>query len=689
MALALVAPEPARAELVARPRLVARLRDPARPRVVLVAAPAGYGKTTLLSEWELHDPRPFAWLTLEVADNDPARIANRVTQALARVHADSPFVLVIDDAHVAQSAASLEVLRNLVFAIPAGSRLAIASRTRPDLPLGRLRANRSLAELGAADLAMDAADAAALLAAEGLDLPTRAVDALVRRTEGWPAAIYLAALSPGDDSAIAEYVREEVLASLEPSVVDFLMRTCVLDRLTGVVCDALLGRDSSARMLEELARRTLLVVARDPKGETYRCHPLLREILVAELRRREPYAEPALRERAMEWYAAHGDGGRAIDQAIEAGATARAGELLWANLPEYVSKGRNDVVRRWLGGLSGEQVAAHADLALAAAHSHLVMGQLDAVQRWESVATRVLAESVPDDRSAELESGLAVLRAVLAGDGARGMAQESAHGASLQPEDSRWRPICCLLEGVARHLSGDAQAAERLLEDGARRGAAAAPNAQVLCLAQLALMAAERDDWEGAADLCARARAQVAHFDLARYPTTALVFAVSARVRAQLGRVADAGADVREARRLLAGLGDYSPWYEAEARTALARALLRLGDLPAARELIAEARRYARRMADAPALGEWLDDADAHAATVAAIALPGPAPLTTAELRILCFLPTHLSFREIAGRLYVSANTVKTQAHAVYRKLGASSRSQAVAQATQLGLLDL
>jgi LuxR family maltose regulon positive regulatory protein len=122
---------------------------------------------------------------------------------------------------------------------------------------------------------------------------------------------------------------------------------------------------------------------------------------------------------------------------------------------------------------------------------------------------------------------------------------------------------------------------------------------------------------------------------------------------------------------------------------ALARAALRLGDLPDARELIDAAARYARRMPDAPTLRDWLDGANAHADAVSAVALPGPAPLTPAELRILCFLPTHLSFREIAGRLYVSANTVKTQAHAVYRKLGASSRSQAVAQATRLGLLDL
>jgi LuxR family maltose regulon positive regulatory protein len=317
------------------------------------------------------------------------------------------------------------------------------------------------------------------------------------------------------------------------------------------------------------------------------------------------------------------------------------------------------------------------------------MGQLDAVQRWESVAARALGEPGLNGHRPALEAGVAVMRAASARNGAHRMAQDAALGYSLELEDSPARSICCFLEGVALHLTRDLAGAERLLVEGARRGAVAAPHIQALCLAQLALMAADRADWESAADLCARARAQVAHFGVADYPTSALVFAVSARVRAHLGRVAEASEDVHHARRLLAELGDFAPWYEAEARTALAGAALRLDDLPDARELIAEASRYARRMPDAPKLREWLDDASAHADAVSAVALPGPAALTPAELRILGYLPTHLSFREIAGRLYVSANTVKTQAHAVYRKLGASSRSQAVAQATRLGLLDL
>jgi LuxR family maltose regulon positive regulatory protein len=671
---------------IRRPRLIGRLLGSTGPRVAVIAAPAGYGKTTLLSEWEMHDPRPFTWAS------------GRIEQAMVGIDQDEPFVLVLDDAHQL-APSSFEVLRQLVYEIPAGSLMVIASRTEPRLQLGRLRAHRALLELGARDLAMSTSEAAGLLGAEGLGLSGRQVDALVHATEGWPAALYLASLSlhngmdvarfGGDDAAVADYLREVVLAGLDPNAVDFLVRTSVVDRLSGPVCDAVLDRQDSARTLEELGRSNLLLVPLDRAGRSYRCHALLSQMLQSELQRRDPYAEPELRRRAMEWYAAHDDGGRAIDQAIAAGATTRAGELLRDNVPELISNGRNDVVRSWLSSFTTGQIASDPHLTLVAATSQLIMGRLDAVQRWESVAARALGEPGLNGHRGALAAGVAVMRAASARDGAERMAQDAALGYSLEHEDSPARSTCCFMEGVALHLTGDLAGAERLLVEGARRGAVAAPHIQALCLTQLALMAVDRDDWESAADLCARARAQVAHFSVGDYPTSALVFAVSARVRAHLGRVADAGEDVRHARRLLAELGDFAPWYEAEARAALAHAALRLGNLPDARDLIAEASRYARRMPDARTLHEWLDDVNAHADTVSGVALPGPAALTPAELRILGFLPTHLSFREIAGRLYVSANTVKTQAHAVYRKLDASSRSQAVAHATRLGLLDL
>jgi LuxR family maltose regulon positive regulatory protein len=146
---------------------------------------------------------------------------------------------------------------------------------------------------------------------------------------------------------------------------------------------------------------------------------------------------------------------------------------------------------------------------------------------------------------------------------------------------------------------------------------------------------------------------------------------------------------MREGARLLAALADFTPWYEVEARLLLARAALRLSDIVGARTLLAEASRLARRTPDAVVLGRWLEEAWSQADSFASAAILGPTPLTTAELRVLRLLPTHLSFREIAGRLHVSANTIKTQAHAVYRKLDASSRTEAVASARRLGLVDL
>jgi LuxR family maltose regulon positive regulatory protein len=162
------------------------------------------------------------------------------------------------------------------------------------------------------------------------------------------------------------------------------------------------------------------------------------------------------------------------------------------------------------------------------------------------------------------------------------------------------------------------------------------------------------------------------------------VFAASAAIRARRGRVEEAREDAREARRLLAMLTDFMPWYEVETRLALASAAVRLSDTPHARDLVASAEPFARHMPEATVLHQWIGRTRERANDASG----RPALLTAAELRILAFLPTHLSFREIADRLYVSANTVKTQAHAVYRKLDAASRSEAVARATKIGLLD-
>ncbi len=493
----------------------------------------------------------------------------------------------------------------------------------------------------------------------------------------------------GDDTAVRQYLTDSVLAELPHGAARFLARTSVVDRLSGGLCDAILGCEGSGRLLDELATRRRLLVPLDPWGEWYRCPSLLRQMLASELRRDDPAGERDLRRRAMDWFAEHADSERAIDQAVSAGDEDDAADLLWAHAPGYLAGGRREAVRRWLAGFTDDRVGANPRLALIAAWTAFACGDLGAVQRWQAVAQRGLSSASAPHASDELVAAAAAMRAALGRDGLGPAARDAASARKRMPEGSPWLAVCCFLEGAALHLTGDPDRAEAVLEEGARSGAVVAPAPHALCLAQLALMALDRDDCEGAASLAARALGQVEHYGLSDYPTSALVFASSAAIRARRGRVDAAQDDIRHALGLLSGLVDFAPWYTAEVRVAIAQAMLRLSDLQAVRELIDGARRDARRVPESLLLAGWIADLEARADAASAAALPATASLTTAELRILRFLPTHLSFREIAGRLYVSANTVKTQAHAVYRKLDASSRSQAVARASELGLLDL
>jgi LuxR family maltose regulon positive regulatory protein len=216
-----------------------------------------------------------------------------------------------------------------------------------------------------------------------------------------------------------------------------------------------------------------------------------------------------------------------------------------------------------------------------------------------------------------------------------------------------------------------------------------APSVNALCLAQLALLALDDDDWARATELATRARSQIERFRLAGYPTMSLVLAVASLTQAQRGRVQAATDDGAEASRLLDAMDDFVPWYVAEVRIVLARAALRLSDVVGARAHIEGAALAVRSTPDAPVLEAWLEAASSQVESYSTSAIVAPATLTAAELRILALLPTHLSFREMGSRLYVSPNTVKTQAQAVYRKLDASSRSEAVTRARALGLLEL
>ncbi|HEX4760661.1 MAG TPA: LuxR C-terminal-related transcriptional regulator, partial [Thermoleophilaceae bacterium] len=546
-----------------------------------------------------------------------------------------------------------------------------------------------------ADLAMTHSEAGAVMAARGTELDPAVLDLLVHRTEGWPAALYLAALAmeeeplaghglaefTGGDRFVADYIADELLAPLSPDMVAFLTRTSVLDRLSGALCDHVLERSGSARLLKKLSRMNLMLVPLDRSDDEYRYHRLFAEALRVELSRREPELAPILHTRASAWYEHRGDSKRAIEHAIAGGDAARAGALLWSNAATYAGYGRRDDLDGWLARFSHGQVASSPTLALTAAAQAFVAGDRSLLEHWTAAALRALDGSETDGARGALEAEILILRAV---------AEESVTSmgdcaAAAAPVDSPWRALACLLRGVALHLSGERAEARELLEEGARHSAAAAPHIQALCLAQLALLAIERQDWAAAESLAGRARGQVERAGLREYATSALVYAVASQVEAQGGRVETSQEDLRHASWLLTR-GDLGPWYEAECRVALACAALRLGDTPGARTLLSEAERQLERSPDARVPRAWVAACQVQAELSGSAA--GTASLTTAELRVLQFLPTHLSFPEMAERLYVSANTVKTHARSVYRKLDASSRGEAVVRARDAGLLD-
>ena len=718
-----------RAGSVSRPALVDRLVRAVDASLALLVAPAGYGKSTLLAEWAGCDERPFVWVTLSPRERDAAAVAAAVSDAFAdmgwvdtgapaRAHGTGGgeiaaleglmrfldrrgqrFVLVLDDGHRARARAVKPVLTALLDRVGDGSQIALASRVEPALPIGRLRANRRLVEVRTEDLAMVPAEAAALLRMAGLELDFAAVQALSIQTEGWPAGLYLAALSlrdegdlaagvkafGGDHHLLADYFRDELLAGLSPKLRRFLIRSSVLDDLSGPACDTVLEQTDSAGTLAQLQRAQRMLICVDHSRERFRCHGLFRTMLRAELRRTDPDLEHRLHQRASRWLEDRGDRDGAISHAVAAGDADLTGRLLWDSLAGYLALGRLGPVQGWLGAFAPGQIAASARLSLAAGLTCLFNGDVDEARHWGLLAAEADRRGAAAESSPSLETAMGIIDAVSARRGATAMSASAARAYGREPAHSPWRPLCCWLWGVGDYLTGDADGARRRLQEGVEAGAARCPAIAALCLGQLATMAIEDEDWESADELVEAAVTLAGEAE--RLPLSALVFAAAAATRARRGRVDEAKLDLRQAADLLAGLGDDIAWYGAQTRLLLAQAAVGLADTVRARTLLAEASRLARRTPGADVFQGALDRAWAQIDTLAETALSGPSSLTIAELRILRFLPSHRSFREIAERLDVSVNTVKTQAHAIYRKLDAASRSEAVARASEAGLL--
>ncbi len=718
--------------MVPRVKLLSRLEASRSVPVVAIAAPPGYGKTTLLVQWAARDVRPFVWLAIDGRDNDPVVLLTCIAVALDRSEpidravfralaspgaalAESalprlgsalasktlPIVLVLDDAHLLRSAECLDHVAALVEHLPSGSQLAIAGREESRLPLGRLRAEGRVVEIGADDLAMDEREAVSLLRGAEVEVSEAHCAELNRRTEGWPVALYLAALSlrmggprnggielVGDDRFLVDYLQSVLLSRLPGEVVSFLTRSSVLEHLSGPLCDAVLGRAGSADVLESLERSNLLLFPLDRRRQWYRYHHLFRELLRAKLERGAPDVARELILRAAAWCEDNGFAEAAIEYAMDAGDTDRVARLVVDTAFPMYRSGRLATLQRWFDWLDQNgQIGQYPALAVLGAWYYLMVGHLAASERWADAAQRGSLEGTLPDGSTSIEGWLALRRALLCPEGMEETRRDAETAKRLLPLDSLLRAPALLVLGMAYLGAGAPERADAIFADTVEVAEdAGAMVAAVDALAERAVLAMRREDWHQAGALVERARAVIGEARLDDYVTTILVWAVAARVAIHRAEVPPAREHLARAQRLRPQMTHAVPFYAVQTRLELVRAYIALTDVAGARSVLREVDDLLRRQPDLGILGGEAEELRSRLETMRADVI-GASSLTTAELRLLPMLATHYSFREIAERLHLSPHTVKTQAIAIYRKLGVSSRSQAIQHAQDLGLL--
>ena len=723
-----------RGGLIARTRLLEALAaTPERISLTMVTAPAGYGKTTALSQWAAEDSREFAWVTVDQADGDPVRLAGHVALALHRIQPLDPAVfralavgegsrhltalghlltslrngnrrgvLVLDDVHELRNVAAMTFIRALAAGLPAGFQLAVGSRLM--LGFGRLRSEDRCVEFGVEDLAFTKEEVRAILTYTGVDFSDDTVGALVQRTEGWPAGVYLAARAirtasdpavaarrlTGDDPYIADYFRDELLLRESPETVRFLIRTAPLDQLSGALCDHVLGRTGSAHRLAEAARRNLFVVPLDRRGEWYRYHCLVAEMLLSELRRREPGEESRVHRRAADWYEEQGQPEKAIEHRLAGGDTLAAARLINRHAPDFVAAGRLQTIRRWLDALGQDGLVSYPPLAITAAWMLALIGDMPGAQSCLHAAERGSFDGPLPDGSSSLTSAITVLRASLGALGVDRMLLDAKAATEYEPPGSPWFPAAMAALGIAHALSGAADVAVKELGLAARLGAEGRPpTAAVVALSELSLLAVDRDDWPDAEQKAGQAVNLIEIAGIEEHLFSILGYVAAARVAARQGNQVAAR---RHAGAVLRMNTTFSPavipWLSAQVAIALAEIFLELGDLAAARFQAEEAGRHLDGLLTEGTLRQQLSRVLARfAAEGGHVRVPSAMALTRAEMRVLQLLPTHLSLGQIGEELHISRNTVKAHLVAIRRKLQCSTRDEVVTRGRDLGLL--
>jgi LuxR family maltose regulon positive regulatory protein len=557
----------ARPELVPRPHLIARLNDGLNRQLILVAAPPGYGKTTLVSSWARGCGQSVAWVSLDERDNEPTRFLKYLITAIQTIEANlgrdnlaavqaspsatitdwlpvlvnqldniaTPFVLVLDDYHLITTPAIQQALTFLLEHQPAQMHIVLATRKDPPLPLPRLRARGQLVELRQADLRFTPEETSAFLRrVTGSELSAEDVSTLVTRTEGWIAGLQMAALSireredvarliatfGGSHEYIVDYFAAEVLAQQPEPIKNFLLQTSILDRLESDLCDAVTGQTDGQHMLEQLQHANLFVVSLGNDRCCYRYHQLFRDLLLKQLRQKQPEIMPELHRRASQWCEAH----EAIDEAIEHTMAAhddqRLARLLDDHAEDFFLRGETVAVLRWIAALPHEQRRARPALGILQAVMLSSIGEPRQAERVMQEVDQALAnldEAVPHNR--ELLGQAAAAHALVATyqDDPQITLSHARRALDFAPGDTSWRSSVLLARSNANFLIGDVPACLADLETALT--IATAQHDHMLALFEMAKLA--QTSWTHgeltrAVQVCQTALRYIDQHDLAR-----------------------------------------------------------------------------------------------------------------------------------------------------------------------------
>ena len=727
-------PPELRPVLVPRERPLTILRSGEGCTLTLVDAPAGSGKTTALAQWLAADTDRLSacWFSVDPSDNDPVRFWTYAIMAVREAipgfgdaslaalrggadvatfvlppainevaAASTRLALVIDDYHLIRNPAIHRQVEQLLDHLPDRVQVVISTRADPPLPLSRWRGRGRLAELRAADLRFSDAEASALMQRMQLDVRADDLGRLVERTEGWAAGLSLAGLSmrgrddtsdfvqdfAGTDRHVLDYLGSEVLAGLAPETQRFLVQSSVLPRLSGPLCDAVLERHGSGRLLEELERSNAFVVPLGGTREWYRLHHLFGEVLQSELRTEHPDLIPPLHRRAGRWFAEEAMVFEAIEHAVEADDPSLVAGLLGPVSLAYMGGGQLDTVRAWLDRLGEEAVAADPRLCLVAGAGQIVIGDDPEMTRWLDRAEELPHDGPLPGGPATIEAGVATVRGIVTSGRLSEHLEAARRAVELQRSDPTiWRDLACGGLATALYWTGDREGARPYVEVAAR-----SPLPMLACAAYgyLGMIAADDGDAAAADHYATEGELLGERHKFMTSPPYGRVLLARGRAHRLRGAPAACIASL-EAAVVVLRPGPY-PLELADALLWLAQARHLGGSAESARAALGEARLVLEELAELGILAErWEATERLLSGEQSGDAAPAPVAmdeLSARELDVLRMLPTALSEAEIGGELFISYHTVHSHVRTIYRKLGTNSRAQTVERARATGLL--